>query len=106
MIGQPLAYHARGLKAESDAALAALIAKYEKDANYNIAGIHAFRREADRAFERLEKERANGGSFAEIVVDPLFAHLYGDPRWIPFLRKIGKAPEQLAKIPFKVTPPK
>ena len=105
MIGLPMAYHARGRKAESDAALAALIAKYEKDANYNIAGVHAFRSEADRAFERLEKERNNGGTFAEIVVDPLFANLYDDPRWVPFLRKIGKAPEQLAKISFKVTPP-
>ena len=82
-----------------------MIAKYEKDANYNIAGIHAFRRETDRAFERLEKERDNGGTFAEIVVDPIFANLYDDPRWVPFLRKIGKAPEQLAKISFKVTPP-
>ena len=105
MIGLPMAYHAAGKKAESDAALAQLIAKYEKDANYNIAGIHAFRGEADRAFERLEKERADGGTFAEIVVDPLFAKLYNDPRWVPFLRKIGKAPEQLAKISFKVTPP-
>ena len=105
MIGLPMAFHAAGKKPESDAALAQLIAKYEKDANYNIAGIHAFRREADRAFVRLEKERNDGGTFAEIVVDPLFANLYDDPRWVPFLSKIGKAPEQLAKISFKVTPP-
>ena len=105
MIGLPMAYHAAGKKPESDAALAQLIAKYEKDANYNIAGIHAFRGEPDRAFERLEQERKSGGTFAEIVVDPLFANLYDDPRWVPFLRQIGKAPEQLAKISFKVTPP-
>ena len=105
MIGLPLAYHAGGKKAESDAALAQLIAKYEKDANFNIAGIHAFRRETDRAFERLEKERQSGGTFAEIVVDPLFANLYDDPRWVPFLHTIGKAPEQLAAIPFKVIAP-
>jgi tetratricopeptide (TPR) repeat protein len=105
MIGLPMGYHARGQKADSDAALAELIAKYEKETNYNIAGIYAFRGEADRAFERLEKERKSGGTFAEIVVDPLFANLYGDPRWIPFLREIGKAPEQLAKIVFKVTAP-
>lgn len=61
MIGLPMAYHAGGKAAESDAALAQLIAKYEKDANYNIAGIHAFRGEADRAFERLEVERKSGG---------------------------------------------
>jgi TolB-like protein/Flp pilus assembly protein TadD len=105
MIGLPVAYHALGRKAESDAALAQLIAKYEKETAYNIAGIHAFRREADRAFEWLDKERKAGGTFAEIVVDPLFANLYDDPRWDTFLRTIGKAPEQLAKITFKVTPP-
>jgi TolB-like protein/Tfp pilus assembly protein PilF len=105
LIGLPMAHHARGRKAESDAALAGLIAKYEKDAIYNIAGIHAFRGENDRAFERLAQERRNGGTFAEIVVDPLFANLYDDPRWAPFLREIGKAPEQLAKISFEVTPP-
>ena len=105
MIGLPMAYHALGRKAESDAALAELIAKYEKDTIYNIGGIHAFRGEADRAFEWLEKERENGGTFAEIVVDPLFANLYDDPRWVPFLRKIGKGPEQLAKISLNVTPP-
>jgi hypothetical protein len=38
----------------------------------------------------------------EALLDPLHA----DPRWLPFLRKIGFAPEQLAKIEFKVTLPK
>jgi hypothetical protein len=28
-----------------------------------------------------------------------------DPRWLPFLRKLGKAPDQLAQIKFKVTVP-
>jgi hypothetical protein len=29
-----------------------------------------------------------------------------DPRWLPFLRKLGRAPEQLEKIEFKVTLPR
>ena len=33
----------------------------------------------------------------------LFDKIHSDPRWLPFLRKIGKAPDQLAKIEFKVT---
>src|SRR5262249_11867821 len=37
MIGLPMAYHALGRKADSDNALAALIAKSEKGASYNIA---------------------------------------------------------------------
>ena len=55
MIGLPMAYHALGRKADSDAALAALIAKYEKDAPYNIAYVYAFRGEADQAFAWLAK---------------------------------------------------
>jgi hypothetical protein len=35
----------------------------------------------------------------------LFDNIHSDPRWLPFLRKIGKAPEQLAQIKFKVTLP-
>ena len=63
MIGLPMAYHALGRKADSDAALAALIAKYEKDAPYNIAYVYAYRGEADKAFAWLDK-----------------AVEYGDPR--------------------------
>ena len=55
MIGLPMAYHALGRKADSDAALAALIAKYEKDAPYNIAYVYAYRGEADQAFAWLDK---------------------------------------------------
>ena len=36
------------------------------------------------------------------MTNNLFDKIHGDPRWLPFLRKIGKAPEQLAKIEFKV----
>ena len=37
---------------------------------------------------------------------PTLDRLHGDPRWLPLLRKMGVAPEQLAKIEFKVTLPK
>jgi hypothetical protein len=39
------------------------------------------------------------------VTENLFDNIHADPRWLAFLRKIGKAPEQLAKIEFKVTLP-
>ena len=106
MIGLPMAYHALGRKADSDAALAALIAKYEKDAPYNIAGVYAYCGEADKAFVWLDKAVEYGdGGLGEIVTDNLFDKIHADPRWLAFLRKIGKAPEQLAKIEFKVTLP-
>jgi adenylate cyclase len=106
MIGLPMAYHALGRKADSDAALAALIAKYEKDGPSNIASVYAYRGEADQAFEWLDRAVEYGdGGLGEIVTDNLFDKIHTDPRWLAFLRKIGKAPEQLAKVEFKVTLP-
>jgi TolB-like protein/Flp pilus assembly protein TadD len=106
MIFLPMVYYALGRKADSDAALAALIAKYEKDAAYNIAGVHAFRHEADPAFAWLDKAIEYGDpGISDIVTDHSFENIHADPRWLPFLRKVGYAPEQLAKIEFKVTLP-
>jgi TolB-like protein/tetratricopeptide (TPR) repeat protein len=100
------AYYAVGRKVESDAALSALIAKLEKDASYNIAYSYAFRGEMDRAFEWLDKAvQYKDGGLSEIVYEQFFDKMRSDPRWLPFLRKIGRAPEQLAKIEFKVTLP-
>ena len=106
MIGLPMAYHTLGRKADSDAALTALIAKYEQDGPYNIAYVYAYRGDADKAFEWLDKAVEYGDpGLADIVTENLFAKIHADPRWLAFLRKIGKAPEQLAKIEFKVTQP-
>ena len=106
MIGLPMAYHALGRKADSDAALAALIAKDEKESSYNIAYVYAFRGEADKAFAWLDKAVEYGDTgLPDIVTENLFDKIHADPRWLPFLRKVGKAPEQLAKIEFKVTLP-
>jgi TolB-like protein/Tfp pilus assembly protein PilF len=107
LIGVPIVYCALGRKADADEALVALIAKEEKDAPYNIAYVFAFCGNADKAFEWLDKAIAyKDPGLGEIVPDNLFANIRSDPRWLPFLRKIGSAPEQLAKIQFKVTLPK
>jgi TolB-like protein len=106
-IGLPMVYHALGRKGDSDAALATLIGKYEKDTAYNVAYVYAFRGEADKAFEWLDKAVAyRDPGLSEIVPERLFDKIRRDPRWLPFLSKIGKAPEQLATIEFKVTLPK
>ena len=61
---------------------------------------------ADRAFEWLDKAvTQQDPGLSEIALEPLFANLHDDPRWLPFLRKIGKAPEQLAAIKFDVKVP-
>jgi tetratricopeptide (TPR) repeat protein len=102
----PLAYHALGRKADADVALAAVIAKYEKDGPSNIAYVYSYLGDADKAFEWLDKAVEYGDAgVGEIAQEPLFDNIHADPRWLPFLRKIGRAPEQLAKIEFRVTRP-
>ena len=105
-IGLPMAYHALGRKADSDGALAELIEKDAEDSAVNIASVYAFRGESDEAFEWLDKavEYRDTG-LAEIGSDILFANIRSDPRWLPFLERLGRTPAQLAKIDFKITPP-
>ncbi len=106
LIGLPMVYHALERKAESNSALATLIGRFEKDWSYNIAQVYAFRGEADKAFEWLDKAVAyQDHGLSDIVRENLFDNIHSDPRWLPFLRKVGVAPEQLARIQFKVTLP-
>ena len=102
-VGLPMVFHALGRKAESDAALAKLIKEHRDDAAYNVAYVLAFRGETNRAFEWLDRAAANRDpGLDDIAVDPLFAGLHEDPRWLRYLRRLGKSPEQLAAIRFDV----
>jgi adenylate cyclase len=91
--GLPLAFHALGRHGESDAALAALKGKYAGEAAYQIAEAHAYRGEADLAFEWLDRayEQRDGG-LLDTKGDRLLRGLIGDPRYKAFLRKL-KLPE-------------
>jgi TolB-like protein/class 3 adenylate cyclase len=87
--GQALAYHALGRKKESDVALAELIAKYQAEAAFQIAEVYAFRGEADRALEWLERAYSQRDSgLAEMKGDPLLKSLERDPRYAAFLKKM------------------
>ena len=98
--------HAMGDAAGSDAALARTIGKYEPECAYNIARVLAFRGEADRAFKWLAKavEYRDPG-LAGAAAENDFKNISGDPRWLPFLRRIGAAPGQLAAVRFEVRLP-
>jgi tetratricopeptide (TPR) repeat protein len=107
LIGLAMAYHALGQAAESDAALTKLIEEHEQGWAYNIAYVLAFRGEADRAFEWLDKAvQYNDPGLAGIPGAILFANIQDDPRWLPFLESIGRSPEQLAAIEFEVPLPR
>lgn len=90
----------------SDEALAALLSKYSGNMTYNIGYVYAYRGEVDNAFAWLQKAVEVGDAgIGEILSQPLFENLYDDPRWLPFLRSLGRAPEQLAPIQLSVTTP-
>ena len=99
-------YHDLGQDSESDAVLSALIEQYGQGWAYNIAYVHAYRGEIDLAFEWLDKAvEFKDGGLSEILSEKLFSNLHDDPRWLPFLRQINYAPEQLAEIQFDVSLP-
>jgi len=84
--------HAAGRRAESDAALHELIAKYQGDSAYQVATVYGARGEVDRAFEWLERayEQRDPG-LSEMKPQPLLRSLHADPRWDAFLRRVGLA---------------
>jgi TolB-like protein/DNA-binding winged helix-turn-helix (wHTH) protein/Flp pilus assembly protein TadD len=87
--GLALAYHALGREQDSNAALAALIAKYGNGGAFQIAQVYAFRGESDKTFEwlgRAYKQRDPG--LPEFNSDPLFKNLRHDPRYTELLKKM------------------
>jgi len=107
LLGSVMAHYALGQTTESDEVLKELISKYGQEVAYQIASALAWRGDIDRAFKWLDKAVATRDpGLGGIAYDRLFANLYDDPRWMPFLESIGKSPEQLAAIKFEVTLPK
>src|SRR5438093_8534081 len=81
---------------ESDAALARLTEAFAETAAYQIAEVHAYRGDKDRAFEWLERaRRQRDGGLSGMRRDPLLANLHGDARWDAFLHTMGLADDQL-----------
>jgi TolB-like protein/class 3 adenylate cyclase/tetratricopeptide (TPR) repeat protein len=81
---------------ESDAALARLTEGFADTAAYQIAEVHAYRGEKDRAFEWLERaRRQRDPGLVSMRKDPLLENLQGDPRWNAFLHTMGLADDQL-----------
>ncbi|MGB5246332.1 MAG: tetratricopeptide repeat protein, partial [Woeseia sp.] len=90
----------------SDSALAEMEQRFGDSMTYNIACAYAFRGDNDAAFQWLEAavDLADPGLGA-LLSEALLQNLRDDPRWLPFLEKIGKAPEQLAAIQLSFTLP-
>ncbi len=90
LTGVAIVQHALGDAKASDAALEELIENWGVPWPYQVAGVYAFRGEIDHAFNWLERaydDRDPG--LTDLHIDPVLANLRDDPRWIPFLDKMG-----------------
>jgi len=86
-------YHTLGRKDEADAALAELIDVAQVEMAFQIAGVYAYRGDADKAFEWLERayaQRDHGLAFLKVVSS--LENLRGDPRYAAFLQKMRLPP--------------
>ena len=74
----------------SDAALKELIENRGAEGSYQIALAYAYRDEIDASFEWLQLAYDTRDSgLSKMLVDPMLANLHSDPRWKPFLDKMG-----------------
>ena len=87
-----MAHHSLGQPAESEQALQALIDGFGWTAAFQIAEAYAYRGEADKAFEWLDRayaQRDPGVTYS--AKDEFLAALHGDPRWQAHLQRMGLA---------------
>jgi tetratricopeptide (TPR) repeat protein len=90
LAGTAYAQHALGDNSASNAALDELIERFSADMAYQIAAAYAVRGDVDNAFEWLERAYENHDTgLLTLLVDPLLSNLHEEPRWIPFLNKMG-----------------
>jgi len=84
-------HHLGDRKRESDLALRQLEARHAADSAYQIAAIHSQRGDLDAAFTWLDRSIAErDAGTAQVVVEPAFRPLHGDPRWAEVLKKVGR----------------
>jgi tetratricopeptide (TPR) repeat protein len=101
--GATLALRALGRRAEYEQSFARYRDEWGAEWPSEIAQIYALDGDPDRAFEWLDRAVAqNEAELWQQVSQEFYRPLHDDPRWLPLLRRIGVAPEQLDAIEFKV----
>ena len=87
--GLALGHYAAGKKKEADVLLVDFIEDFQTTAAFQIAEIYAFRGEADKAFEWLERAyQLRDSGLSEMKGDPLLRNIEHDPRYAAFLKKM------------------
>jgi serine/threonine protein kinase len=89
LTGLAVVYAAMGRHAESDVALKALESRFAATSAYEIAQIHAYRGDAGRAFEWLQRSyQRHDSKILSIKTDPLLRSLRGDRRFRVLLTQL------------------
>jgi len=104
-----LAWYELGRAADASAAVDQIIARWPEQ-ELRIATAYAWMEDPEHAFEWLDKAVSSGidrqvNSIFGGPFDPLLENLKVDPRWLSFLERTGRAPEQLAGYEFDITLP-
>jgi serine/threonine protein kinase/TolB-like protein/Tfp pilus assembly protein PilF len=89
-MGDAMIEHAEAHEKQSQHVLQELIAKHAADMAYQVGDVYAWRGEADKAFEWLERAyQQRDSGLNGIAYDPLLAGLQSDPRYRALLEKLG-----------------
>ncbi len=90
VLANALAFHALGREQEASQAARYLVETQNEWLAYQIAFVFAFQGQPDKAFEWLETayEQRDGG-ITHILGDLALKSLHRDPRWEPYLLKLG-----------------
>ena len=102
-----MALHNPGRQDESAAEVAALEAVWATEQPIIIAQMYGYIGQPDCGFEWIGRDLEDRAALVRgDYVDTLFANLQSDPRWLPLLERIGRSPEQLARVPFDLSLPR
>ena len=83
-------HHQLGNQEKAQTALDELIENYGDYMAFQVAVIYAWRGETDKTFEWLETSfEDRDGGITHLLSGDIFETLYEDPRWEPYLLKLG-----------------
>jgi serine/threonine protein kinase/Tfp pilus assembly protein PilF len=83
-------HHMAGRTSEYQEALRNLEESHSNDAAYQIAALRAVHGDSEGAFAWLDRAyQDRDAGLSQVKYEPTFRPLHGDPRWGPFLKKIG-----------------
>ncbi len=105
LTGLTMVHHSLGNAGLSDTALLELEEKFREEFKYTAAYAHAWRGEADAAFEWLLLAEEADDVMTGLTITPFFDSIRSDPRWPEMLDRLGYSKAQLDTISFEINLP-